>query len=29
LTEQVEDIAFRDHLIATFAGLAEHMVNTN
>jgi hemoglobin len=29
LTEQVEDVTFRDHLIATFAGLAEHMVNTN
>jgi hemoglobin len=29
LTEQVEDVAFRDHLIVTFAGLAEHMVNTN
>ena len=27
LTEQLEDVAFRDHLIATFAGLAEHMVN--
>ncbi len=27
LTEQVEDIAFRDHLIVTFAGLADHMVN--
>ena len=29
LTEQVEDTAFRDHLIATFKGLADHMVNTN
>jgi hemoglobin len=28
LTEQVQDVAFRDHLIATFAGLADHMVNT-
>ena len=27
LTEQVPDPAFRDHLIATFAGLADHMVN--
>ena len=28
LTEQVPDVAFRDHLIATFTGLANHMVNT-
>ena len=28
LTEQVEVAAFRNHLIATFAGLAEHMVNS-
>jgi hemoglobin len=28
LTEQVQDVAFRDHLIATFAQLADHMVNT-
>ncbi len=28
LTEQVQDAAFRDQLITTFAGLADHMVNT-
>ncbi len=28
LTEQVQNAAFRDHLIATFAQLADHMVNT-
>lgn len=28
LTEQVKDVAFRDHLIATFTQLADHMVNT-
>jgi hemoglobin len=28
LTEQVADAAFRDHLIRTFAQIADHMVNT-
>lgn len=28
LTEQVADVAFRTHLIHTFAQLADHMVNT-
>ncbi len=29
LTEQVQDTAFRDVLISNFAGLADHMVNTD
>lgn len=28
LSEQVQDAAFRTHLIATFAQMADHMVNT-
>lgn len=28
LTEQVADVAFRTHLINTFAQIADHMVNT-
>lgn len=29
LNEQVEDVAFRDSLIDTFAQMASHMINTN
>jgi hemoglobin len=29
LTEQVEDVAFRDSLIDTFAQMASHMINTD
>jgi truncated hemoglobin YjbI len=29
LAENVPDVALRDSLYAAFAGLAEHMVNTN
>jgi hemoglobin len=29
LTEQVTDLAFRTHLIATFSQLADHMVNAD
>lgn len=28
LSEQVQDVTFRTHLIATFAQMADHMVNT-
>jgi hemoglobin len=28
LSEQVSDLAFRQHLLATFAQMADHMVNT-
>ena len=29
LTEQVDDVAFRDNLINTFAQMANHMINTD